>query len=108
MRFQSIALLASALIFVYVSAVPTDTRRDTTLIGRTAVSSPGLEKRACVKTGCECAQGTKQGQYCGVGGIYECNPTGGCCFYGFSEKCKGFAYGEMPVTIGGAKPKIVG
>ncbi|KAL0636388.1 hypothetical protein Q9L58_004638 [Maublancomyces gigas] len=108
MRFQSIVFLASALTFVYVSAVPTDTRRDTTLIGRTAVPSADLEKRACVKNGCECAQGIKQGQYCGVGGLYECNPTGGCCFYGFAEKCKGFAYVEKPETIGGAKPKIIG
>lgn len=105
MRFQSIALLASALAFTSISAMPTDVRRDTTLIGRTAVPSPSLEKRACVQNGCECAHGTKQGQYCGVGGMYECNPSGGCCFYGFAEKCKGFAYGEKPEPF---KPKIGG
>jgi hypothetical protein len=62
----------------------------------------GLAKRACEKNGCECKKGTKQGQYCGMcsavtkkGGqgamyttdIFECNSSGGCCWYGYSSMC---------------------
>lgn len=91
MHLHSLVLLIPTLSLL-VSAIPT-VRRDTT-----------LATRACVKNGCECARGTKQGQYCGVGGIYECNPAAGCCFYGFSESCKGFTYGEKQPTIG--PPKV--
>jgi hypothetical protein len=60
-----------------------------------------LEKRACDYNGCKCAKGTKRGQYCGYcpqvyplgkGGddydVFECNPQGGCCNYGFRKSCK--------------------
>ncbi|KAI1841410.1 hypothetical protein JX265_007441 [Neoarthrinium moseri] len=61
-----------------------------------------LAKRACKSNGCKCAK-VKQGQYCGMcdavtvagtGGnfhtdIYECNPQGGCCWYGPSSTCAG-------------------
>lgn len=78
MRLSSLTIL---LLSALVSAAPSST----------------LSKRACVKNGCECVRGIPQGQYCGVGGIYECNPSGGCCFYGPSEKCKGFTYGGLGV-----------
>lgn len=74
----------------------------------TAASSIGLTKRECVSNDCECVRGTKQGQYCGIGGLYECNPAGGCCFYGAAEKCKGFAYGEKEPTIGAPKSHVGG
>lgn len=61
-----------------------------------------IEKRACKYNGCTC-QKVQQGQYCGwcaavltagTGGnfhtdIYECNPSGGCCWYGPSSTCAG-------------------
>lgn len=81
MRLLSISL--TLLLSTLISAAPTT-----------------IEKRACIKNGCECVRGTPQGQYCGVGGIYECNPTGACCFYGVSEKCKGFTYGGLGVGRG--------
>lgn len=62
-----------------------------------------LSKRACVSNGCKCKK-VKQGQYCGMcdavtaaGGqgalygtdIYECSPSGACCWYGPSSTCAG-------------------
>lgn len=58
---------------------------------------------ACKSNGCKC-QKVKQGQYCGLDwkgsnfvvtdlgsgdwdDIFECNPQGGCCDYGYSSKC---------------------
>ncbi|KFY02206.1 hypothetical protein O988_02319 [Pseudogymnoascus sp. VKM F-3808] len=62
-----------------------------------------LQKRACTNNGCTCASGSAQGQYCGycnqVTGkgsaalwgenSFECNPSGGCCFYGYTSQCAG-------------------
>jgi hypothetical protein len=41
----------------------------------------------CIYNVCICYPGTPQGQYCLGDEIYECNPSGGCCLYGFSNAC---------------------
>lgn len=59
-----------------------------------------LAPAACDYNGCKCAEGTSQGQYCagcwqvlnlGRTGdwdhVYECNPRGGCCDYGYARDC---------------------
>ncbi|KAH8596542.1 hypothetical protein B0O99DRAFT_671135 [Bisporella sp. PMI_857] len=60
-----------------------------------------LEKRACTKNGCKCKVGSVQGQYCGYcnqvtskgsaalwgENSFECNSSGGCCFYGYTAHC---------------------
>ncbi|RYP42872.1 hypothetical protein DL768_010166 [Monosporascus sp. mg162] len=69
-----------------------------------ALEERGLEKRQCDNTaGCQC-QWVDQGQYCGVcwsgsgytvtylgtgdwNHVYECNPDGGCCDYGYATDC---------------------
>ncbi|KXJ85333.1 hypothetical protein Micbo1qcDRAFT_112340, partial [Microdochium bolleyi] len=65
-----------------------------------------LTARACVANGCKCKVGLPQGQYCGncvlrsdgswaitakrvSTHIYECNPSGGCCSYGYAGDCGG-------------------
>ncbi|KAL5354498.1 hypothetical protein ACLOAV_000587 [Pseudogymnoascus australis] len=62
-----------------------------------------LQKRACTNNGCTCAKGTAQGQYCGYCNAvtgkgsaalwgensFECNSSGGCCFYGYTSTCAG-------------------
>ncbi|KAL0631721.1 hypothetical protein Q9L58_009413 [Maublancomyces gigas] len=101
MRYQSIALLLAALTFSAVSATPTPT-----IIGRDATPATAvLEKRACTSGVCTCGVGTPQGQYCAGPFIYECNPSGGCCSYGPSTKCKallpslpGFTPGKVGIA----------
>ena len=70
-------------------------------VGTCGQLSEHLQGRSCVYNGCACDVGTPQGQYCGCalpyitnfgngGGmydIYECNPSGGCCDYGWSDVC---------------------
>ncbi|RHZ50836.1 hypothetical protein Glove_490g49 [Diversispora epigaea] len=57
------------------------------LIFVSAVSS------GCVSTSCKCPKGLPQGQYCGgsIGcdrtKVYECNPRGGTCSYGYRKSC---------------------
>ncbi|PMD61242.1 uncharacterized protein K444DRAFT_662371 [Hyaloscypha bicolor E] len=65
------------------------------------VEEAHLEKRSCTNNGCTCAKGSAQGQYCGycdqvtgkgsatLWGVnsFECNPSGGCCFYGYTSHC---------------------
>jgi hypothetical protein len=66
-----------------------------------------LSKRACVKTGCNCASGTIPGIYCGsclrppvgneavvqppsilnVHHVYQCGTGGSCCDYGYASDC---------------------
>ncbi|RHZ50875.1 hypothetical protein Glove_490g53 [Diversispora epigaea] len=47
----------------------------------------------CVPTTCKCPIGLPQGQYCGgsIGCertfVYECNPEGGTCEYGYRKSC---------------------
>ncbi|KAJ1326988.1 hypothetical protein MN608_08437 [Microdochium nivale] len=65
-----------------------------------------LAARACNYNGCRCKVGLPQGQYCGncvlisdgswaitnlrnPNHIYECNPSGGCCSYGYAGDCGG-------------------
>jgi hypothetical protein len=58
-----------------------------------------LDARACTYNGCSCTTGSS-GQYCGwssnvislgsggrLDGIYQCNTSGGCCYYGYANKC---------------------
>ncbi|CAB4481371.1 unnamed protein product [Rhizophagus irregularis] len=51
---------------------------------------------SCVSTSCTCDGGRPQGQYCGgdfidpncnITHVYECNPQGGACDYGFRQSC---------------------
>ncbi|RIA91551.1 hypothetical protein C1645_821864 [Glomus cerebriforme] len=48
---------------------------------------------ACTSTPCKCPIGTNQGQYCGskIGcnpdSVFECNPSGEACEYGFRTTC---------------------
>ncbi|KAF9465234.1 hypothetical protein BDZ94DRAFT_1120214, partial [Collybia nuda] len=71
-----------------------------TAVNATTLANPLLEKRACTNNGCTCKRGTPQGQYCGIcsevvsagtgglySGLFECNPSGGCCFYGARSEC---------------------
>ncbi|KAF9465256.1 hypothetical protein BDZ94DRAFT_1254088 [Collybia nuda] len=62
------------------------------------VNAAAIEERAVT---CSCAVGTPQGQYCGLCpevlsvsgggsylGIFECNPGGGCHYYGSRTECE--------------------
>lgn len=64
------------------------------------VYAAAIEERDA-QVGCTCAKGTPQGQYCGLCpevltagtggsflGIFECNPQGGCHYYGSRTECK--------------------
>ena len=70
-----------------------------------AAPAAELVRRKCTYNGCKC-QKLPQGQYCGncvliKGGtyavtqkrvnnhIFECNPQGGCCDYGYATDCGG-------------------
>jgi hypothetical protein len=66
-----------------------------------AATELDLEERAgCKKVGCNCV-GAHQGQYCGYcaavrgnyvwDSVYECNPSGGCCSYGYRKSCHNVA-----------------
>jgi hypothetical protein len=54
------------------------------------------EPQSCINVGCHCVD-ARQGEYCGycpqVQGhwiwddVYECNPSGGCCQYGYRKSC---------------------
>ncbi len=46
-----------------------------------------FEKSVCIYDGCRCYIGTPQGQYCYGSNVYECNPTGKCCSYGYRQSC---------------------
>jgi hypothetical protein len=62
-----------------------------------------LTPRSCTSNGCKCVSGLTQGVYCGncvVGAgtyaiktkrvathAFDCNPTGGCCSYGYASDC---------------------
>jgi len=79
----------------------------TTILALTSALEPIVRDAdaalACTKNGCKC-QKVKQGEYCGLDfkgsnfvvtdlgsgdwdDIFECNPQGGCCDYGYSKKC---------------------
>ncbi|KAF7503115.1 hypothetical protein GJ744_004292 [Endocarpon pusillum] len=70
-----------------------------------AVPANPLVRRKCTYNGCKC-QKLPQGQYCGNcvlisdgtyavtykrvnNHIFECNPQGGCCDYGYATDCGG-------------------
>jgi len=73
------------------------------------VNDATLQKRECIDNSCLCSPGTPQGQYCyGCGAVFdegdvsvhnssffdwvfECNPSGGCCAYGYRVSCSGGA-----------------
>lgn len=94
MQYLSVILL---LMTALASATPTRT-----LIDRDATPvDASLDKRACTSGVCGCHVGTPQGQYCAGGGIYECNPSGGCCYYGPSKACQGLS----PSLPGFGSPK---
>ncbi|KAF9464097.1 hypothetical protein BDZ94DRAFT_1256993 [Collybia nuda] len=57
-------------------------------------------KRSCTVNGCRCRPGSGPGLHCGrcpeildlgtgglLNGVFECNPAGGCCYYGESTSC---------------------
>ncbi|KAF8242090.1 hypothetical protein K440DRAFT_619362 [Wilcoxina mikolae CBS 423.85] len=106
-----VAVLAMIAID-HVSAVPTDlspVRRDASDANLLLERSEGhLEKRDCIYNGCTCRPSI-QGQYCWNCGppnwnvqnsgdtsvwpgsytdwVFECNPNGGCCTYGYRTSC---------------------
>ena len=95
---------ASSVIYLLAALTATATAAATPAA---ADSGPGqghaLFGRACSNNGCKCVSGLAQGVYCGncvVGAgtlaikekrvrthAYECNPSGGCCDYGFASDC---------------------
>lgn len=44
-------------------------------------------RSGCTNNGCRCYPGSPQGQYCLGDNVYECNPGGGCCIYGYRKSC---------------------
>jgi hypothetical protein len=62
---------------------------------------------------CMCKENSKQGQYCGYcpeviscqedegdcyANVYECNPQGGCCLYGYRDSCVS-TYEQCPIQV---------
>ncbi|KAL0632801.1 hypothetical protein Q9L58_008317 [Maublancomyces gigas] len=76
-----------SLLFVFTAILKITTA--ISLGDPSPVSFPTLNKRACIDIGCRCDIGTSPGQYCGPGGLYDCHPHGGCCYYGPSSRCPG-------------------
>lgn len=87
----------------FEAKVKKDADAGTVEVRREFAEEGNLQKRACTKNGCTCAKGIAQGQYCGycnaVTGTgsaalwgensFECNSSGGCCFYGYTSHCAG-------------------
>ena len=82
MRFHFLNLLAAGVIFTVGAYADCTTSQDGTAV-------------------CACATGSPQGEYCGYCAdviscgdqndcfldVYECNPGGGCCLYGYRDSC---------------------
>lgn len=109
MRFTAFLLLAPLL--AAATAVPATDAGAVAMVedhveAREAAPLAELVPRACKKTGCKCKKGLPQDQYCGNcvlvsdgswvitekrvnDHVYECNPNGGCCDYGYAKDCGG-------------------
>ena len=110
MRFA--AFLAFAPLLVAAVAQPATGTVAVAMVGdqieaREPASPVELAPRACDPNGCKCVKGLPQGQYCGNcvltkdlntwviskkrvnNHVFECNPRGGCCSYGYAKDCGG-------------------
>jgi hypothetical protein len=99
MKLQNVFFYIS-LAYVAIMNAPSPAHAD--LVFREAMPAE-IFGRSCSSNGCVCVKGLKQGVYCGncvvgagtyavktkrvVKNAFECNPSGGCCSYGFANDC---------------------
>ncbi|KAF8245701.1 hypothetical protein K440DRAFT_645710 [Wilcoxina mikolae CBS 423.85] len=121
LEFPFLAFLALFLAAYQVSATPALNLGRNLLFERTAqtAATPTVGADGCNYNGCVCHEGNPQGEYCGLcyGGVdypgdtsvwpwdhiywvYECNPSGGCCAYGYRTSCEK----EDPLSVSPCGP----
>lgn len=82
-----------AIVFIAILLSNKAIAQDQIGVSETGDTQPSTEaklfrtRRSCIPNGCRCYPGTPQGQYCLGSNVYECNPRGGCCLYGYRESC---------------------